>query len=783
MTLFASDRRLWSALLYLAGAAVAIFITGRLDVAAMVAATTGAALGMMVGIPSTRAGRWPVILSLLFAAATAAAFLPGSDGLPAWRSGAPAVVELAPLFAAMPWHLLFWWLTLVGTIIAAWFLLASPLDARMLRVFLHAVAGVVAAYAVVSIVQAQTAWTYPFSGGANFGLLPNRNHTATLLVVGAIISFGLMQWEVTHSHRAGAALSAVWGAPSLAALLFFSTSRAGVLFLALGFALWTAGAVGRSVQRRTPLIAAGILTTFLVALFVLGGSTVRDRLGSLWQKATQSETGEAGETTMDGRLLIYQDTAKMISEAPLTGQGMGHFEFVFPHYRDASRTKFSVLHPESDWLMVAAESGIPAALILVVLVGWYFARCWRGRREEGGLLRWTAASAIGAAVLHGVIDVPWHRPALGWFLLIVALVSVPGGGKRLRWATLWRVVQILLGLVFLCAAGWLLQAAKSDRPPLAYRWAGYAAELESLLAAGKYDDGEFVAREALGDFPLSHQAYYWRAAFLRMFEGSDKEMDADMAGGRFAEPVLPSVAAEQARLWEKISDRNEASARAEAVRRAKKIDQQEGGGRSANAQLEAALSAAQSRPGAQSELRQLVAEDPLMLAHWVVWADPSLADAYLSGLGPSAAEFLDSLPAEVRSGLVARWSGLPSAAGAVAYMEARNQPAPGPYWRQLANYYARAGDKPRAVALVAEATGVPLDGASLPAGEFAAELGKLQAQGNDVAVRRLVKEAVEAPDASSDKAAVVMVWYAQTGEWEMAWKAASRLVTATKTGH
>ncbi|MFZ4542402.1 MAG: hypothetical protein ACOYNL_11550, partial [Rickettsiales bacterium] len=97
MTLFASDRRLWSALLYLAGAAVAIFITGRLDIAAMVAAATGAGLGMMVGIPSTRAGRWPVILSLLFAAATAAAFLPASDGLPEWWSGAPAVVELAPL--------------------------------------------------------------------------------------------------------------------------------------------------------------------------------------------------------------------------------------------------------------------------------------------------------------------------------------------------------------------------------------------------------------------------------------------------------------------------------------------------------------------------------------------------------------------------------------------------------------------------------------------------------------------------------------------------------------
>jgi hypothetical protein len=73
-----------------------------------------------------------------------------------------------------------------------------------------------------------------------------------------------------------------------------------------------------------------------------------------------------------------------------------------------------------------------------------------------------------------------------------------------------------------------------------------------------------------------------------------------------------------------------------------------------------------------------------------------------------------------------------------------------------------------------------LDGASLPAGEFAAELGKLQAQGNDVAVRRLVKEAAEAADAPPDRAVVAMAWSAQAGDWEMAWRAASRLVTATK---
>jgi O-antigen ligase len=771
-------RQLASALLYLLGATVAVFVTGRQDVPAMAAVVAGAGLGMVAGRPSGSPGWWPALAALLFAVAAALALLPAGEYLPAWRAGTPAAVPLAASFAAMPAQQLFWWLALAGTIVAAWFLLASPLDVRALRVFLHAVAGIVAAYAIVSIVQTQTAWTFPFSGGANFGLLPNRNHTASLLVVGSIVSFGLMQWEAVHHHRAGAALAALWGAPSLAALLFFSTSRAGVVFLALGFVLWAAGAAGQAVKRRTALVAAVILTVFLAVLLLTGGSTVRDRLGALWRASLDS--GEGDSRPVDFRQPVFLDTWKMINDAPLTGQGLGHFEFVFPHYRDASLTAARVLHPESDWLMVAAESGLPALLALLVLAGWYLARCWHARRESSGLLRWTVASAIAAVLAHGVVDVPWHRPALGWFLLVVALASVPPGAGPLRWPKLWRSGQLLFGLLLLTTAVWLGRAGATERPPLAYRWPGYAAELKSLLEARKYDDGEFVAREAIRDFPLNHQAYYWRTGFLRMFEGTDREMQADTAAGRFVEPVLPSVAAEQALLWEGISDDQVVEARAEAVRRAGLIDRRTGGG-SAASQLDQALQAMQGRPAMQNALRERVAADPVILAHWLRRADASLVEEYFAGLGPGVDGLLDRLPADARMAVLERWITLPSAPAAAAFMEARSVPSPGPYWRQLANYYAKAGDKPRAVAMVAGAEGFSLQG-GLPPGDLARQLADLQAQGNSVAVRRLVREAAEAGQPDPDNLQLAVIWYAGSGDWEMAWKAASRLATTRKKG-
>jgi hypothetical protein len=46
----------------------------------------------------------------------------------------------------------------------------------------------------------------------------------------------------------------------------------------------------------------------------------------------------------------------------------------------------------------------------------------------------------------------------------------------------------------------------------------------------------------------------------------------------------------------------------------------------------------------------------------------------------------------------------------------------------------------------------------------------------------LLKEAAEAEKADPDKLRVAMASYAASGDWEMAWRAASRLAMATKKG-
>lgn len=740
----------------------------------------GAGAALIFARPTVSPGRTVVGLTLLLSASTATAFLPVGASPPDWRLAVPPIVPLAGSFAAMPAHHGFWWTALVAAIAFSWAMLAAPSTSASLRIFLHSTAAVVAAYASVSIVDAQTAWTYPFSGGANFGLLPNRNHTAALLVVGSIVSFGLMQWEVANHHRAGAAMSALWGAPSLAALLFFSTSRAGVVFLALGFVLWAAGAAGQAVKRRTSLAAAVILTGFLAVLLIAGGSAVRDRLGVMWQAAMAAGGGQSGP--IDFRQPVFRDTWRMIQDAPLTGQGLGHFEYVFPHYRDLSRTASRVLHPESDWLMVAAESGLPTLLILLVLAGWYLARCWRSRREPGGLLRWTVASAVAAVLAHGMVDVPWHRPALGWFVLVVALVAVPPSRRPLSRPHLWRGVQLLLAALFIAVAASLGRSAAAGQPPEPYRWPRHAAELLGLLEAREYAKGELAAREAIHDFPLHHHPYQWYAGFLGTFLGTESEVEAATAGGRFVEPVLPAVAADQAALWIGIDGDKEAEARAEAIRRALLVDRRTISTAESRRQLDRAMRAMQDRPDSQRALLDRIAGEPDLLAGWLRSAGAPLVEEYLAGLGHGLDGAIDRLPAGPRLAFLERWITLPSASSAAAYMAARNTPPPGPYWRLLAAYHAGSGDKPRAVSIVAAAEDFSPDGPPSD-GPLARQLADLEAQGNTVAVRRLVREATEANPPDPDNLRLAVIWYAGADDWDMAWRAASRLATARGKGH
>jgi len=774
-------------LILLGGAALSILIAGGADALAIATFLGLAGLALLFVEPTVRPSSVPLVLVPLFASLCLVAFLPQSYfQVPEWRSALMnlGTVPLADSVSPQPWLGWFWWWLLAATCLAGAALLTAPLEAKPLALVLQVASLFVALYASLSIFAMQTGWKYLFHGGAVFGFLPNRNHTATLLVVGSVLSFGLMQWRLARSDKGAAAFAALCGAPSLAALLFFSTSRAGVVFLVIGLAVWAVGASRSPGMRKRILSAVFALVVFAGLLFVFGGSAVRDRLSVLWTEAVSVQLDGGGED-VDFRQPVFRDTTRMIRDFPVSGTGLGQFRYVFPQYRSDSARAANVLHPESDWLMVAAETGLPSAFVLAALLVWFVFVCWKSRFASGGMLRWTAASAILAAALHGAIDVPWHRVSVGWFLLAIAASSVPSSSHRARVPGLSRFLFILGGLAMIAAAGWIGHEKQEGFDPAPYRWAQVSKELERLGNERSYEEAEWAAQRAVRQFPLVYESYYWLAGHLRAFEGTLPEINAAVRAGRAVEPVLPKVAEEQAVMLQPVDPDGALEAWVVAVNRATAIDVKEKRTNlsSAGNFIGRSLAAFKDNPERQLQLARELADGPILTAHWINQADKDAAASFLPGIADEA-QFLDALPPELRSQVLSKWISVPDSARAVAFMEQREAVSSGgEYWPILARHYAAQGDLPRAVRRVASSNAISLDAPQPGDAGLRGEMAAAISQGNPVAARRMAKEAVDAKKAEPENLAAAMAFYATQGDWESAWKAASRLATKAKLGH
>ena len=255
-----------------------------------------------------------------------------------------------------------------------------------------AVWGLLAAYAVFTVLGLFQA----FGGSLSFMIPISRYYPASTFanrnIAAQFIVFGLpfLLFAALAVRRRGrgkfrlflpAGLLVV-GIGALV-LLFSNASKNGILALGVE-ALFLSLAWYRFRVRKEPEpgrlrrlllpAAASLAVLFLIVALTLAAPRIRARLSYSWKRF--QEKGVTG--VLQARYLFWRNTLVMIEDHPLAGVGPGNFRIVYPRYSRSyawdmvSGYKKRARKAHNDYLQVAAECGIPALVVLLLLLGRQF---------------------------------------------------------------------------------------------------------------------------------------------------------------------------------------------------------------------------------------------------------------------------------------------------------------------------------------------------------------------------------------------------------------------------
>lgn len=587
------------------------------------------------------------ILAAVFVIAGSAAFLPANwFAMPEWRGRIQTLGVATGPMVAIQARQAAEALSMFGiTVFTGLWLAGHRPSQSQLRLWALAFTVGVAVYAILSKVMQNS---LPVTGGElRYGFFPNRNHTATYLAMGTLCGLGNVLQALRDRRFLSMGVALVATTFCLWAVAGWSVSRGGVVLVIIGCIIWLP-MLGRGYLGKNGLRALGLIGLAGAGLFFIADSGVKERFSKTVEKVGNVVAPTANPSPAEGkpelestrdldfRIPTALDTLGMIRDFKWTGIGAGQFYYIFPQYRNltAAVNDSDNYHPESDWLWMAAEVGVPAALALAALV--ILAVSLSLRSILGGRDRALRGACLVAALLvpiHGIFDVPGHRITLALsaaFLFALSLRAPSSDAmprSPRRWPFRLAAVGLLVVAGFLIRAQWwagpqpALMIAKTTLAEARHLYqedqaSANVAKVEDPQAIQPPDAAPDRLEKALGLLeqarnaaPLDRGILRYQGFLALHFEDENAAARKAFQIERELDPTWVEAPLQQALAWSNSDLEETARLWGEALRRARWLDQHHPGSHWSEARTRARMrEQVRGKPHMEQRLKALMGE-------------------------------------------------------------------------------------------------------------------------------------------------------------------------------
>lgn len=211
--------------------------------------------------------------------------------------------------------------------------------------------------------------------------------------------------------------------------LVMTHSRGGNASFFVGLLVVGSIFVLRSKQNRLRnilILASLVLIDVLVISQYFGLDQLKDRVMNTRLTDTVVD-GEIVQKANEIRGDVFLYALPLAQDKPMTGQGAGSFEAVFPKYAGEDiRLHFDLAH--NDYIQFAIEYGaigfVPLALFVLLALYWAFKALWQQRSLYRGGVGFGAAMGIIALLAHATVDFNLQIPANAATFVVLCAVAV-----------------------------------------------------------------------------------------------------------------------------------------------------------------------------------------------------------------------------------------------------------------------------------------------------------------------------------------------------------------------